>query len=335
MKCILGILCIFTVSLGAQASKLINGAGATFPYPIYSKWFSEYYKNHSDVRINYQSIGSGAGIKQFIFKTVDFGATDAPMSDAELKQIGKDNVLHIPTVLGAVVVSYNLKDIKGDLKLTPDVIADIFLGKIEKWNDSRILKNNQGLNLPNTYISPVYRSDGSGTTSVFTDYLSKVSPEWIKSVGAGKAVKWPAGLGGKGNEGVAALVKQTPGSIGYVEQVYAIQNKLAMAEIKNASSKFVKPTLEAVSAAASNNLKNIPDDFRVSITNATGDNSYPIASFTYLLINKQMKPEIKNNMVAFLNWSMREGQKFAKDLSYAPLPESLIKKIEAKIKEIK
>lgn len=314
------------------ADQLINGAGATFPYPLYSKWFSEYNKQNPKVKINYQSIGSGAGIKQLVSKTVDFGASDAPMSDEELKSASAA-VVHIPTVLGAVVVSYNLPGLTS-LNLSPELLSDIFMGKVKKWNDPKILAENAGAKLPETYITPVYRSDGSGTTSVFTDYLAKVSPEWAKQVGAGKSVKWPAGLGGKGNEGVSGVIKQTPGSIGYIEEVYAMTNKLPMSSIKNAAGKYVQPSLESVSAAAAGALKTMPADYRVSITNAAGEKSYPIAAFTYLLVYKKLDPANGKELVQFLKWSMGKGQTYAKDLAYAPLPKPLVKKVEATISKL-
>jgi phosphate transport system substrate-binding protein len=316
-----------------MATQLINGAGATFPYPLYSKWFSEYNKQNPEIKINYQSIGSGAGIKQLISKTVDFGASDAPMKDDELASAGAP-VVHIPTVLGAVVISYNITGVTSTVNLSADLIADIFLGKVKKWNDPRIVAENPSVKFPDLYITPVYRSDGSGTTSVFTDYLAKVSPEWSQKVGAGKAVKWPAGLGGKGNEGVAGVIKQTPGSVGYVEQVYALTNHFPMASIKNAAGKYTAPSLESVSAAAEGSLKNMPEDFRISITNATGANSYPISSFTYILVYKKLNEKSGKDFVSFLKWSMDKGQSYAKDLAYAPLPKSLVKKVETKISQL-
>lgn len=323
---------IFGVS-SIAATQPINGAGATFPYPLYSKWFSVYNKQHPDVRINYQSIGSGAGIKQFISKTVDFGATDAPMKDDELAQAGQD-VLHVPTTLGAVVVSYNLPEVKKALNLDADLITAIYTGKVTKWNDAKIAALNPGVKLPDVYITPVYRSDGSGTTAVFTDYLAKVSPEWSTAIGAGKAVKWPSGLGGKGNEGVSGLLKQTPGSIGYVEQVYALTNKFPVAAIKNAAGKFVTPSIAAVTAAADSSLKTIPADFRVSITNAAGVKSYPIAAFTYILVYKKMDAGTGKTIQDFLKWSMDKGQAYAVDLAYAPLPKSLAKKVLTEINQL-
>lgn len=333
MKKMLSVLTFVLFGLQTMAAnQLINGAGATFPYPLYSKWFSEYNKQKPTVQINYQSIGSGGGIRQLIDKTVDFGASDAPMSDEEIAKAQKP-VLHIPTVLGAVVLSFNVPGLT-TLNLTPEVLSDIYLGKITKWNDPKLAEINKGVKLPDTFISVAYRSDGSGTTYVFTDYLAKVSTEWKEKVGAGKSVKWPVGLGGKGNEGVAGLIKQTPGSMGYVELIYAKQNNFPYASIKNKAGTFVAPTLESVTAAAQGVLKTMPDDFRVSITNAEGKNSYPISAFTYLLVYKEMKKDVGQPFIEFLNWSMNNGQKMAKDLTYAPLPESLVKKIKGKIAQI-
>jgi phosphate transport system substrate-binding protein len=335
MKFIIGLFAV-TVLLSTQvcaAIQSINGAGATFPYPLYSKWFSEYNKQNPNVRINYQSIGSGAGIKQFISKTVDFGASDAPMKDDEMAQAGAP-VLHVPTALGAVVLSYNLPAVTAEIKLTPDIIAEIFLGKITKWSDPKLKAVNPNVNFPDMHITPVYRSDGSGTTAVFTDYLAKVSPEWKKTVGDGKAVKWPVGLGGKGNEGVTGMVKQTPGSIGYVEQVYALTNKIPIASIQNAAGKFVFPNLEAVTSAAESSLQSIPADFRVSITNADGAKSYPISAFTYILIYKKSGTPASKEVKNFLIWSMGKGQEYAKSLAYAPLPTSLTQKVLKEINQL-
>jgi phosphate transport system substrate-binding protein len=321
------------VALGgaAYADKvLINGAGATFPFPIYSKWFSEYNKLHPDVQINYQSIGSGGGIKQITEKTVDFGATDAPMTDEELRRT--PGLLHIPTVMGAVVVVYNLPG-ASSLRLSPETLAGIFLGKIQKWNDAAIARDNPGSKLPDTAIAVVHRSDGSGTTSVFTDYLAKVSPEWKSGPGAGKSVNWPVGLGGKGNEGVTATVKQTEGAVGYVELAYAKQNQLPMAELKNHDGQWAQATLDTVSAAAAR--AEIPPDYRVSITDAPGKDAYPIAAFTYLLVHKeQPDPRKGNALVHFLWWAIHDGQKMASALDYAPLPAPLIGKVEATLRSI-
>lgn len=325
-----------TLSLTAYAAPVqINGAGATFPYPLYSKWFSEYQKVDGEIQINYQSIGSGGGIRQFLDKTVDFGASDAPMTDEQLAK-ATSPVLHIPTVLGAVVMTYNLPEAGTDLKLSSDVIADMFLGKVTLWNDKRIADANPMLKLPATAILIAHRSDGSGTTNIFTDFLSKVSPEWKTKVGTGTAVNWPTGLGGKGNEGVTGLIKQTPGAIGYVELIYAANNKLPVATIKNKAGNWVTPSPKTVTAAADAAIKSMPEDFRVSITDAAGKEAYPISGFTYLLVSKDMKPMGAKGkaMVKFLKWSMQDGQKNAEPLDYAPLPKSLAKKVEAKIASI-
>ncbi|MGA8890892.1 MAG: phosphate ABC transporter substrate-binding protein PstS [Anaeromyxobacteraceae bacterium] len=308
---------------------LVTGAGATFPYPLYSKWFSDYNKLHPDIRFNYQSIGSGGGIQQFTAGTVDFGATDAPMSPEE--QAKAPGAVHIPTVLGAVVVTYNAP-IQG-LRLTPGVLADIFLGKITKWNDARIAAVNPGVSLPDAAIAVVRRSDGSGTTYVFTDYLSKVSPEWKEKAGTGKSVSWPVGLGGKGNEGVTGLVKQTPGAIGYVELAYANQNKLPTALLQNKDGNFVAPSIAATSAAAAGVA--IPADYKVSVTNASGKDAWPIASFTYLLVHKDAKDKAKGDaLVNFLWWAVHEGQATAAPLEYAPLPAPVVKMLEKTIQEL-
>lgn len=313
-----------------SAATLINGAGATFPYPLYSKWFSEYQKVDKDVQINYQSIGSGGGIRQYQEGTVDFGASDAPMTDEQISK-NKTSVVHIPTVLGAVVLTYKLTGVDKGLKLTPDVIAGIFLGTVKTWNDPKIVSVNPGVKLPSTSILVVHRSDGSGTTGIFTDYLSKVSPEWKSKVGQGAAVNWPLGLGGKGNEGVTGLIKQTEGSIGYVELIYAENNKLPYAAIKNSSGTFALPTVESVSAAAAGAEKTMPADFRVSITDSAGKKSYPISGFTYLLVSQNMPKEKGEKFIKFLKWAMKDGQKLSASLFYAPLPVSLVKKVETKI----
>src|SRR5437016_7237623 len=289
---------------------LINGAGATFPFAIYSKWFSEYNKLHPDVQINYQSIGSGGGIKQIIERTVDFGATDAPMTDEELKKA--PGVVDIPTVMGAVVVVYNLPGV-GSLRPSPETLANVFLGKVQNWSDAAIAKDNPGAKLPDSAIAVVHRSDGSGTTAVFTDYLAKVSPEWKSGPGAGKSVNWPTGLGGKGNEGVTGIVKQIEGGMGYVELAYANQNKLPVAELKNRSGAYVKPTLDSVSAAAA--TVQMPDDYRVSITDAEGKDAWPIAAFTYLLIYKDQQDPVKGDaLLKFSWWAIHDGQKSAPTL---------------------
>ena len=312
----------------------LNGAGATFPYPMYSKWFSEYNKLHSDIQFNYQSIGSGGGIRQVLAGTVDFGATDGPMTDEQLAQ-AKAKVLHIPTVLGADVPAYNIPGVTEELKFTPELLANIFLGKITSWNDAALAKVNPGANLPNQPIIVIHRSDGSGTTYIFTDYLSKVSPEWKNQVGKGTSVKWPVGLGGKGNEGVAGMIRQMQGSIGYVELIYAVQNHIAYGSVKNAAGQFVKASLDSVTAAAAS-VKNMPADFRVSITNAPGKDAYPISSFTWLLIPSTSKDAAKGKIIGdFLNWMVADGQKMTADLSYAPLPESVVAKVKETIKQVK
>jgi phosphate transport system substrate-binding protein len=312
----------------------LNGAGATFPYPMYSKWFNEYNKLHPDVQINYQSIGSGGGIRQVLNATVEFGASDGPMTDDQLSQ-SKVKILHIPTVLGADVPAYNVPGVGTDLKFTPDALAGIFLGKISSWNDPAIAKANPGVNLPNQPIIVIHRSDSSGTTYIWTDYLSKVSKEWDSQVGKGTAVKWPVGLGGKGNEGVAGQVRQLTGSIGYVELIYAVQNNIAYGSVKNAAGNFVKASLDGVTEAAGS-VKSMPADYRVSITNAPGKNAYPISSFTWLLVPVQAKDPKKGKILAdFLAWMVNDGQKMVSQLSYAPLPDSVAEKVKATIKQVK
>ncbi len=322
MKKILAALLLLGGAASAD-SLLVNGAGATFPYPLYSKWFSEYHQLHPELSFNYQSIGSGGGIQQITNGTVDFGASDAPLTDEELARI--PDVVHVPTVLGAVVVTYHAPI--ESLKLTPDVLAGIFLGKIGRWNDPAIAAVNPGTKLPDAAIAVAHRSDGSGTTAIFTDYLAKVSPEWKQRVGAGKSVKWPSGLGGKGNEGVTGLVKQMPGAIGYVELAYANQNKLPMAALRNHDGVFVRPTLESTSAAAAG--VEMPPDYRVSITDAPGKDAYPIASFTYLLVHRDQKDAVKGKaVVQFLWWAVHQGQAMAPPLDYAPLPRPVVARIE-------
>ncbi len=302
----------------------INGAGATFPYPIYSKWFSEYNKLHPEVEINYQSIGSGGGIRQLTNQTVFFGATDGPMTN-EQQQAAPGKILHFPSVLGGDVPVYNIPGVDTELKFTGPVLADIFLGKITKWNDPAIAKLNPGVKLPGTDITVCHRSDGSGTTYIWVDYLSKVSPEWKKKVGVATSVNWPAGIGGKGNEGVAGLVKQTPGSIGYVELIYALQNKIDYGSVQNMAGEFVKATTESVSAAAAAAAKQMPPDFRVSVTNAPGNGVYPVSSFTWLLFYENPKDKQKARiMFDFMNWALADGQKFASELGYAPLPKEVV-----------
>lgn len=316
----------------AADSLLINGAGATFPYPIYSKWFYEYQKINPSLKFNYQSIGSGGGIKQITEKTVDFGASDAPMSDYELTLV-KEPILHIPTVLGGVVLAYNAPEVGEDLKLTGPIIADIFMGNITKWNDPKIAAVNPGKQLPQAGIVVAHRSDGSGTSYAFTDYLSKVSNGWKAKIGTGKSVSWPVGLGGKGNEGVTGLIKQTPGSIGYVELGYALQNKIPFASVQNKSGAFVVPSIESVSASAAG--VQMPADYRVSITNADGKDSYPVGSFTYLLVYKNQKDAAKGKaLVDFLKWAIHDGQKMVPGLFYSPLPASVVTRLEQTIKQI-
>lgn len=317
----------------ANATPPINGAGATFPYPLYAKWFAEFEKVDANAKINYQPIGSGGGIRQLLEKTIDFGATDTPMSDEQLTQAAR-NILHFPTALGAVVITYNLPEITSHLKLSGELIADIFLGKIKKWSDPRIVKLNEKLPLPTTDILVVHRSDGSGTTGIFTDYLTKVSPAWKTKVGSGAAINWPTGLGGKGNDGVSGLVKQTPGSIGYVELIYAKNSSLPYAWLQNRAGTIVEPTPKSVSAAASGALKTMPADFRISITDAEGKDSYPLSGFTYLLVYKSMPKEKGEKIVNFLNWALKQGQDYSEPLHYAPLPKELIKKITPKVNEI-
>jgi phosphate transport system substrate-binding protein len=333
MKKLAVLAAVAVLSLSsASAQMLINGAGATFPYPIYSKWFDSYAKIDPSVRFNYQSIGSGGGQKQILAQTVDFGASDGPMSDDNLaKAPGK--LLHIPTVAGADVVSYNLPGLT-NLKLDGPVLADIFLGKITKWNDARLKALNSGAKLPDHDIVVVHRSDGSGTTYIFVDFLSHVSEEWKTKVGTNTSVKWPTGLGGKGNEGVAGQIKQIPGAIGYVELAYAKQNKLLYADIKNSSGNFVTPSLESVTEALA--TANIPDDFRFSMVNPPGAKAYPIAGATWLLVYQDQKDAAKGKkLVEFLRWAYNDGEKMATTLDYAPLPENVIKRVLARVDEIK
>ncbi|MBI1740434.1 MAG: phosphate ABC transporter substrate-binding protein PstS [Acidobacteriales bacterium] len=327
------LLAGLALALPVLGQTTLNGAGATFPYPMYSKWFSEYNKLHSDVQINYQSIGSGGGIRQVLAGTVEFGASDGPMTDEQLSQ-AKVKILHIPTVLGAVVPAYNVPGVSGEIKFTPDVLANIFLNKITNWNDPAIAKANPGVTFPNQPIIVIHRSDGSGTTYIFTDYLSKISKEWEATVGKGTSVKWPIGLGGKGNEGVAGQIRQLQGSIGYVELIYAVQNNIPYGSVKNAAGTFVKATLEGVTEAAAS-VKSMPADFRVSITNAPGKTAYPIASFTWLLVPVQAKDPRNGKILAdFLSWMVNDGQKMTTQLAYAPLPESVAEKVKATIKQV-
>jgi len=324
-----------TASTGGEAIRL-QGAGATFPNPLYQKWLSEYGKINPKAKIDYLSIGSGGGIQQIQSQTVDFGASDAPMSDEDLKK-APGEILHIPTVLGAVVITYNLQGVAEPLRFSPDVIADIFLGKIKKWNDPRIAADNPGVALPATDISVVHRSDGSGTTAVFTDYLAKVSPEWKTKPGAGKSIDWPVGIGGKGNEGVSGQIKQTPNTIGYVELAYAVQTKLPVALVKNKSGNFIAPSLAATTAAAAESLPTTPPDLRVSITDPAGAEAYPISSYTYVLVYKEQKDATKGKaLVDFLWWGIHEGQQVTKDpqYPYAALPPQIVEKASAMLNSI-
>jgi phosphate transport system substrate-binding protein len=319
-----------TGAAAAADALLINGAGATFPFPLYSKLFSDYNKLHPNLKFNYQSIGSGGGIKQITEKVVDFGASDAPLTGEQLAKA--QGLVHIPTVLGAVVITYNLPGAPS-IKLTPEALAGIYLGKIQKWNDPAIAGVNPGAKLPDSAIAVVHRSDGSGTSAIFTDYLSKISPEWSTKVGHATSVKWPTGLGGKGNEGVTGLVKQTPGAVGYVELAYAKQNKLPTAALKNHDGAFVVPSIASTSTAAAG--VEMPADFRVSITDARGKDAYPIASFTYILVYKDQKDAAKGEaLVKFLWWATHDGQKSAPGLDYAPLPPAVVKKVEATLKAL-
>ena len=320
------LLVLGTIAVAEGGQVLLNAAGATFPYPIYSKWFDQYHQAHGNVQINYQSIGSGGGSRQLLDKTVDFGASDGPMSDDQLKTASVP-ILHFPTVLGAAIPSYNVAGVQGDLSFTPEALSGIFLGKITKWNDPAIASANPGVKLPGDDIVVVHRSDGSGTSYIWTDYLSKVSPEWQSKVGKATSVNWPVGLGGKGNEGVSALIQQTPGSLGYIELIYAIQNKLPYGKVKNSSGVFVKADLASVSAAAAATVKFMPDDFRVSITNPEGKAAYPIASFTWLLIPAKFTDAAKRDVVKdFLKWMMTDGQQSCEALSYAKLPKEVVAK---------
>jgi phosphate transport system substrate-binding protein len=310
---------------------LINGAGATFPFPIYSKWFAEYNKRYPNIQINYQSIGSGGGIKQITEKTVDFGASDAPLSDEQIQKA--PGIQMIPTVMGAVVVVWNLPAVT-ELRFSPEVLAGIYLGKITKWNDPALVKDNPKAKLPDTAITVAHRSDGSGTTSIFTDYLSKISADWKAGPGKGTAVNWPTGLGGKGNEGVTGVVKQNEGAIGYVELAYANQNKLPTAELKNHDGHWIKASLESTSAAAAK--VEVPDDYRVSLTDQPGADAYPIASFTYLLIYSDQQDQAKGDaLLKFIWWAEHDGQKDAAGLDYAPLPKSVVHKVEGTLKTMK
>jgi phosphate transport system substrate-binding protein len=333
MRRVFCALLLAAIATTACAAETLVGAGATFPYPIYSKWFAEYNRVHPDVRINYQSIGSGGGIRQLLAGTVDFGASDGPMTNEQLSQ-SRVRILHIPTVLGAVVPAYNLPGVRAELKFTPQVLAGIYLGKITTWNDKAIAAANPGVNLPGERIIVVHRSDGSGTSYVFTDYLSKVSPEWGSRVGRNTSVKWPVGLGAKGNEGVAGMIRQMPGSIGYVELIYALQNRIAYGSVRNSAGAFVKASLQSTTAAAAS-MKAMPADFRVSITNAPGRDAYPISTFTWLLVPARSNNPAKTRvLVDFLNWMLNQGQQQASQLTYAPLPQTVAAKVHVAVKQI-
>lgn len=331
---LLGSLACNPGGTGSNETVSLQGAGATFPNPLYQKWLSEYGKLHPDTRIDYQSVGSGAGIKQLKEQTVHFGASDTPLKDDDRKTFSAE-VVHVPTVLGAVVITYNLAGLNQPLRFSSDVIADVYLGKIKKWNDPRISADNSGVTLPGNDIVVVSRSDGSGTSAVFTDFLSKISPEWKEKVGSGTSPRWPVGISGKGNEGVTGQVKNTPNTIGYVELAYAVQNKLPVAHIKNQGGSYIEPSIDAVTAAAAAFVASTPEDLRVSITNAPGAQSYPISSYTYILVYKDQKDAARGKaLVDFLWWGIHDGQGFAKDLHYAPLPADIVSRAEGKIKSI-
>ena len=328
-------LAAFAAAGSAQAETLINGAGATFPYPLYSKWFTEYAKIDPSVKFNYQSIGSGGGIKQISAQTVDFGASDKFLSDEELKS-APAKLIHIPTVMGAVVVTYNIPGVARGLKLSSEVLAQIYEGKVTSWGDPKIARDNGGKPLPVKPIIVVHRSDGSGTTSIFTDYLAGVSPEWAKGIGRGASVKWPIGLGGKGNEGVAGQIKTTPYSIGYVELAYAFENKLPYASLKNKSGVFVEPSIHSTSAAAAAAVKHMPADYRISLVNQPGKNAYPIVGFTWFLVYQDQKDKVKGKkLVEFLQWELKQGQRMADRMLYAPLPANVAKMVEKTVKTIR
>jgi phosphate transport system substrate-binding protein len=328
------LLVCLLLAIEVVGQTTLNGAGATFPNPMYSKWFSEYHKIHSEVQVNYQPIGSGGGIRQVTAGTVDFGASDMPMTDKQLQE-SKAKILNIPTVLGAVVPAYNIPGVGGEVKFTPEALAGIFFGKIPKWNDKAITGSNPGMNFPDKDIIVVHRSDGSGTSFIWTDYLSKISPEWKAQVGSDTSVKWPIGMGAKNNEGVAGMIRQLSGSIGYVELIYAVQNNIPYGSVRNAAGTFIKASLDSVTAAAASAPK-MPADFRVSITNAPGKDAYPISSFTWLLIPAQSKDAAKGKILSdFLSWMVTDGQKMTAALSYAPLPENVVAKVKEAIKQVK
>jgi phosphate transport system substrate-binding protein len=322
----------------AQGALTINAAGATFPYPVYSKWFDVYHTQHPNIQINYQSIGSGGGIRQLTAGTVDFGASDMPMNDDQIKDYQSKNdsgILHFPTVIGAVVPTYNVPKVATDLKFTQKALVGIYMGTITKWNDPEIAKANPGVSLPGDDLVVIHRSDGSGTSFIWTDFLSKASGDWKSKVGAGASINWPVGLGGKGNEGVSGLIKQTPDSIGYVELIYALQNNIAFGLVQNPDGKFVKASLESVAAAAAGASKSMPDDFRVSITNAPGATAYPISSFTWLLIPQTIKDSAKRDAIkAFLKWMLTDGQQYNEALSYAKLPKAIADRESKEISKI-
>ena len=335
MRKVMLLVCVLMALLVASpvmAQTTLNGAGATFPNPMYSKWFSEYHKVHSDVQINYQPIGSGGGIRQVTAGTVDFGASDMPMTDQQLKD-SKVKIMNIPTVLGAVVPVFNVTGVN-DLKFAPDVLADIFLGKITNWSDPRIAKDNPGVKLPSETINVIHRSEGSGTTFIFTDYLAKVSKDWANGPGRGSALSWPKGIGGKGNEGVAGYIRQLPGSIGYVELIYALQNHISFGEVKNASGSWIKASIDGVTAAAAS-VKQMPADYRVSITNAPGAQAYPISSFTWMLVPIKSQDAAKGKVLKdFLNWMLNSGENEVSSLYYAPLPKELVDKEHATVNNL-
>jgi phosphate transport system substrate-binding protein len=335
MRNALAVAAAVLLAAAVQAQTIqIDGAGATFPYPIYSKWFSEYNKIHPNVQINYQSIGSGGGIRQLTNQTVFFGASDGPMTDEQLKA-APDAVLHFPTVLGGVVPVYNIPGVTAELRFTGETLANIILGKITKWNDPALVRENPGVELPAMDITVAHRADGSGTTYIFVDYLSKVSPEFKQKVGVGTSVQWPVGVGGKGNEGVAGLVKQTPGALGYVELIYALQNKIPYGSVKNLAGEYVRASLESVTAAAAGASTSMPADFRVSITNAPGKGVYPIASFTWLLLYQHPKDATRaKTLNDFMKWALTDGQKHCAALGYAPLPASVVSMEESALKKI-
>ncbi len=328
------LLMVVAGSRPARSAMLINGAGSTFGYPIYSRWFSAYAKEHPNIRFNYQSIGSGGGIRMLMDKTVEIGASDAPLSNDQMKK-APGPVLHFPTVLGAVSITYNLPGFNKKLRVTGPLIADIFMGKVTKWNDPAIEKLNPGAKLPDQPIAVVHRSDGSGDTYIFADYLTKVSPEWAKKVGRGVSLSWPTGIGGKGNEGVTALVRQTPYAIGYVTLIYALETHMPVADVQNHDGDWIKPSLKTVTAAAAGAAANMPADFRVSITNAPGKDSYPISSFTWMIVYVKQQNRPKGAaLTQFLHWMLHEGQKYAAPMNYAPLPGAVVTKEEAQINKI-